>query len=55
MRVWVASLIFYTVIYIFCELLRFIVNKRLIRIPEKAIGLVNEVIILGRAAIKEGF
>ncbi|KAI6190809.1 Aquaporin [Aphelenchoides bicaudatus] len=44
MRIWVASIIFYTTIYVFCEILRFIVRKRLINIPAQYVGFVNEFI-----------
>ncbi|KAI6197788.1 hypothetical protein M3Y94_01266300 [Aphelenchoides besseyi] len=44
MRVWIASLIFYTFIYAFCELFRFLLRRGVFRIPQQYVELANEFI-----------
>ena len=43
MRVWVASLLFYSFVYAFCELLRALVGRQILRVPPAYVDLVYEV------------
>ncbi|KAI6241825.1 Aquaporin [Aphelenchoides fujianensis] len=44
MRVWIASLIFYTCVYLFCELLRLLIRRQVVRLPAEYVEYAYEFI-----------